>query len=302
MLTASNLVKRFGSVAAVDGVSLAVPRGTVFGLLGPNGAGKTTTIRMLLGILTPDEGSVTFDGDPSSLPFKHRVGYLPEERGLYRKRGVLETVLYFAELKGIDAATARDRASGWLARFGLASQAKRRIEELSKGNQQKVQFIISVLHNPDVLVLDEPFSGLDPVNQELLKEIIIELKRNGTAIIFSTHQMEQAEKLCEHICLIDKGKIVVDGTIGDVRRRFGRNALRVEYDGMGDFRALPGVTHADAYGTYAELQLAPDASVNAIVRTLTERVTIRSVQLLEPSLHAIFLEVVGGSPVSAEAR
>jgi ABC-2 type transport system ATP-binding protein len=302
MLVATNLVKRFGAVTAVDGVTLSVPRGTVFGLLGPNGAGKTTTIRMLLGILTPDEGTIAFEGDAQGVPFKHRVGYLPEERGLYRKRAVLETILYFAALKGIDPVVAKQRALVWMERFGLVNTGKRRIEELSKGNQQKVQFIISVLHAPDLLVLDEPFSGLDPVNQEILLEIIVELKRTGTAIVFSTHQMEQAEKLCEHICLIDRGKIVLDGTVGDVRRKFGRHAIRAEYTGSGSLASLPGVTHVDEYGTYAELQLSEDADVNTIVRSLTERVSLRGVQLLEPSLHAIFLDVIGGAAVSEVAR
>lgn len=301
MLTAEHLVKRFAGITAVDDVSLTVRRGSVFGLLGPNGAGKTTTIRMLLNIITPDSGTITLGGEPISEATKNRVGYLPEERGLYRKGIVLETILYFATLKGMDPRAAKQAAMQWLERFGLADRAKRRIEELSKGNQQKVQFIISILHDPDILVLDEPFSGLDPVNQETLKEIIAEQRQANKGIIFSTHQMEQAEKLCDDLCLINNGKIALSGTLDSVRQTFGKKALRVEFRGDGEFfKHLPGVDHATVYGNTVELKLLAESALNDIVRAACDRVEIRNVQLVEPSLHAIFLEVVGvhtGSPV-----
>ena len=294
MLTAEHLVKRFAGITAVDDVSLTVRRGSVFGLLGPNGAGKTTTIRMLLNIITPDSGTITLGGEPISEATKNRVGYLPEERGLYRKGIVLETILYFATLKGMDPRAAKQAALQWLERFGLADRAKRRIEELSKGNQQKVQFIISILHDPDILVLDEPFSGLDPVNQETLKEIIAEQRQANKGIIFSTHQMEQAEKLCDDLCLINNGKIALSGTLDSVRQTFGKKALRVEFRGDGVFfKHLPGVDHATVYGNTVELKLLAESALNDIVRTACDRVEIRNVQLVEPSLHAIFLEVVG---------
>src|SRR5690348_1951102 len=229
MLSAKNLYKKFASTVAVDDVSFAIEQGKVFGLLGPNGAGKTTTIRMLLNIITPDSGEVLYDGLPITEETKNHVGYLPEERGLYRKGIVIETILYFAALKNMEAAAAKRAAMQWLERFKLADRAKSKIEELSKGNQQKVQFIISVIHDPAVLVLDEPFSGFDPVNQELLKEMIIEQKAHGKAIIFSTHQMEQAEKLCDAICVVNRGKVVLAGTIGDVKKKFGKNSLHVEF-------------------------------------------------------------------------
>jgi ABC-2 type transport system ATP-binding protein len=293
MLSAHQLVKRFDTVVAVDGVSFEVRPGEVLGLLGPNGAGKTTAIRMLLSIITPDSGEVRYDGRPFTEATKNLVGYLPEERGLYRKGIVLETILYFAALKGVPPHDAKRLAAAWLARFELADRAKSKIQELSKGNQQKVQFIIAALHEPPVLVLDEPFSGFDPLNQDLLKDIIVEQRRSGRAIIFSTHQMDDAEKLCDRIALINKGKVIVGGTVPDVRRRHGRNTLRVDFTGSGDgFSELPGVVHADVFSSYAELQLAEGTEINPIVRALLDRVSLRSVELQEPSLRRIFLDEV----------
>ncbi|HEY4613141.1 MAG TPA: ATP-binding cassette domain-containing protein, partial [Bacteroidota bacterium] len=257
MLKVKNLRKEFDSVVAVNGVSFAVKRGEIFGLLGPNGAGKTTTIRTVLNIIQPDSGEITFD----SLPFREEtwnlVGFLPEERGLYKKSKILNTILYFASLKGIAERDAKPLAMKWLERFSLADSGHRKVEELSKGNQQKVQFIISILHRPQLLILDEPFSGLDPVNQILLKNILRELRQQNTAIIFSTHQMEQAEKQCDALCLIDKGKVVVEGSVADVKKRYGKNSVHLEFEGDGAFlRALPYVRRADVYQNYAELELS----------------------------------------------
>ena len=209
MLKIKNLRKEYDSVVAVDGVSMEVKRGELFGLLGPNGAGKTTTIRTVLNIIQPDSGEITFNGKPFTEEMWNIIGYLPEERGLYRKSKIINTILYFAALKGFSVDQAKPLAFYWLERFGLKNEGYRKIEELSKGNQQKVQLILSILHRPELLILDEPFTGLDPVNQVLLKDILMELRQQNTAIVFSTHQMEQVEKMCDNICLINKGKPVL---------------------------------------------------------------------------------------------
>jgi len=294
MLKVKNLRKEFDSVVAVNGVSFAVKRGEIFGLLGPNGAGKTTTIRTVLNIIQPDSGEITFD----SLPFREEtwnlVGFLPEERGLYKKSKILNTILYFASLKGIAERDAKPLAMKWLERFSLADSGHRKVEELSKGNQQKVQFIISILHRPQLLILDEPFSGLDPVNQILLKDILRELRQQNTAIIFSTHQMEQAEKQCDALCLIDKGKVVVEGSVADVKKRYGKNSVHLEFEGDGAFlRALPYVRRADVYQNYAELELSDMTHTKDLLGSLDSKLALRKFEIVEPSLHSIFLNVVG---------
>jgi ABC-2 type transport system ATP-binding protein len=296
MLKAVNLRKEFATTVAVDGVSLEARNGEILGLLGPNGAGKTTTIRMILNIIQPDAGSITFDGKPFTEEVRNQLGYLPEERGLYRKNKLLNTILYFASLKGIDSPEAKRRAYKWLERFDLLSQYQQRIETLSKGNQQKVQFIISILHDPALLILDEPFSGLDPVNQILLKDILQELKRDGRAIIFSTHQMDQAEKLSDSICLINHGAMVLEGGVKEVKQRFGRNSIHLEYDGDGTFlKQLPFVRHANVYENYAELELGSEVSSHEILTAISSRIEVRKFEYMEPSLNSIFLKVVGSS-------
>ena len=301
MLVASNLRKEYSSVVAVDDVSLTVRPGQVFGLIGPNGAGKTTTIRMILNIITPDRGLVTFQGRPFDESTRNLVGYLPEERGLYRKNKLLNTILYFASLKGIPVAEARRRAYEWLKKFDLLNAYDRKVEELSKGNQQKVQFIIAVLHEPQLVILDEPFSGLDPVNQLLLSEFFLELKQQGKAIIFSTHVMDQAERLCESICLINKGKVVLDGALTEVKKRFGMNSIHLEFDGDGSFLTeLPQVKKAVAYQNSAELELVDGVATRAILQACSERINIRKFEVLEPSLNAIFLNAVGANVVKEE--
>lgn len=294
MLNALHLRKQYSTVLAVDDVSLEVKRGGIFGLIGPNGAGKSSTIRMLLNITKPDSGTVTYDGQPFSESIRNRIGYLPEERGLYRKNGVLDTIVYFASLRGIPAADARRKGLQWLERFGLSSYAKRHIEELSKGNQQKVQFITTILHDPDLVILDEPFSGLDPVNQIVMKDIFTELKQQGKAIVFSTHQMETAEKLCDEICFINRGRIVLEGTVKQVKQKFGSNAVHVEFDGDGAFlSALPFVRTATTYENYAELTLNAPVPSKEILNALTPTLEIRKFEFMEPSLNSIFLRVVG---------
>jgi ABC-2 type transport system ATP-binding protein len=279
-------------------VSFEIQAGEIFGLLGPNGAGKTTTIRIILNILEPDGGTVMFDGKPFSEAVRDRIGYLPEERGLYRKSKLLDTILYFAELRGMKRTVARSEALKWLERAGLSAYRDRKVEELSKGNQQKVQFITSIIHNPALVVLDEPFSGLDPVNQILLMDIFKEMKQSGKAIVFSTHQMDQAEKLSDALCLINRGKVVLGGTVRDVKKRYGTNSVHVEFDGDGGFMSsLPGVRRAIMYENAAELELAPDARTQDLLGAMNAKVELRKFELLEPSLQSIFIQTVGGADV-----
>ncbi|MBP9212292.1 MAG: ATP-binding cassette domain-containing protein [Bacteroidetes bacterium] len=301
MLTAVQLRKQFETVLAVNNVSLEVKRGSIFGLIGPNGAGKSTTIRMLLNITKPDSGTITYDGRPFSDEIRNRIGYLPEERGLYKKNGILDTIVYFASLRGIPAEAAKKKGMEWLERFNLQSYAKRKVEELSKGNQQKAQFITTILHDPDLVILDEPFSGLDPVNQIVMKDIFAELKQQGKAIIFSTHQMESAEKLCDEICLINRGTIVLEGSVKQVKQRFGANALHLEFDGDGRFLStLPFVQKATIYENYAELTLNGTVTSNELLNALMPKLELRKFEFVEPSLNSIFLQVVGTSVEEVE--
>ena len=302
MLKVVNLRKAYETVVAVDGVSLEVQRGELFGLLGPNGAGKTTTIRTVLNIIAPDSGTITFDDKPFTPEMWNTIGYLPEERGLYRKSKIINTVLYFASLKGVAERDAKPLAYKWLERFGLKDSAFRKVEELSKGNQQKVQLIISILHNPHLLILDEPFTGLDPVNQILLKDILMELRQQNVAIVFSTHQMEQVEKMCDNICLINKGKPVLSGSLRDVKKRYGTNSLRIEFDGDGEFlKNSPLVKRADVYQNYAELELVDIRKSRELLSKMDDRLSIRKFEIVEPSLNSIFINVVGVPPKIEEA-
>ncbi len=296
MLKAEHLRKQYSTVVAVDDVSLQVQRGQIFGLIGPNGAGKSSTIRMLLNITKPDSGTITYEGHSFNDAIRNRIGYLPEERGLYKKNGLLDTIVYFATLRGVSKQDAKRKGMEWLERFNLGSYAKRKVEELSKGNQQKAQFITTILHDPDLVILDEPFSGLDPVNQIVMKDIFAELKQQGKAIIFSTHQMESAEKLCDELCLINRGKIVLEGTVKEAKQRYGSNALHLEFDGDGKFlSSLPFVSKATVYENYAEVTLNVKVSSNEILAAVMPKVELRKFEFVEPSLNSIFLDVVGAS-------
>jgi ABC-2 type transport system ATP-binding protein len=294
MLKVTNLRKEYDAVIAVDNISLEVKRGELFGLLGPNGAGKTTTIRNVLNIIKPDAGTITFDEKPWSPEMWNIIGYLPEERGLYKKSKIINTILYFASLKGIAEQEARPIVKYWLDRFGLKDSGARKVEELSKGNQQKIQLITAILHKPQLLILDEPFTGLDPVNQILLKDILLELRLQNIAIIFSTHQMDQVEKLCDNICLINKGKVVLDGAIRDVKKKYGTNTIHVEYDGDGEFlKKLPNVKMANIYQNYAELELHDIKKSGDLLAKVGENLDVRKYEIVEPSLQSIFVNVVG---------
>ena len=234
MLQITNLTKQFKKIKAVDNISLEVQKGDIYGFLGPNGAGKTTSIRMIMGIIKPDIGSIKLNGSDINTINRKKLGYLPEDRGLYQKQNLSEILYYFGCLKGLDKKDSKNRANLWLERFYLDDQKGRKIEELSKGNQQKIQFIIALLHDPQLIILDEPFTGLDPVNQILLKEVIKEKQEEGKTIIFSTHQMEQVERLCNNICLINKGHILLEGPLSEIRKSHSEDAIELNFSGKID--------------------------------------------------------------------
>lgn len=303
MILTDRVNKYFSGVHAVQDVSLEVRRGEIFGLLGPNGAGKSTTIRMIVDILRPDSGSITFDGRKVDEEIRARIGYLPEERGLYQKAKILETILYFGRLKGLDGTVVEERARAWLKRFGLADATDRKIEELSKGNQQKVQIIIALLHEPDYLILDEPTSGLDPVNQGLLQEIVFDLRNRGVAILYSTHQMDLAERQCDRIGLINDGKIVLDGPVEEIRSRYSGNTVLLESTGDVSFlSSAPGVRSLTIDGSRADIELEEGLGLNHLFGLIGDRVPVSRIEPVRPSLNTIFLTVVGRPPERSRFR
>ena len=309
VITLDRVSKRFSGHTAVDQLSLEVPKGGIFGLLGPNGAGKSTTIRMIMNIITPDEGRIAVLGHESaSRDLSDRIGFLPEERGLYKKMKVIDQLTFLGEAKGIGRTTARKKASQWLERLGLVDWTLKKVEDLSKGMQQKVQFIGALLHEPELLILDEPFSGLDPVNSQVMKDVVVELARGGHTVLFSTHIMEQAEKMCDWIVIIARGRTVVNGALSDVKGEFGgrhvaltftRNrerAARVLAD-----RSL--IEKLDDYGPSAEVELAATGDADRLLRTLVqEDVGLSRFEVVEPSLQSIFIAKVGADAATAPAR
>jgi ABC-2 type transport system ATP-binding protein len=292
MLVLEGLTKKYEGVHAVDNVSFKVEKGDVYGFLGPNGAGKTTTIRMIMGIIYPDTGSINLNGENINALGRYNLGYLPEDRGLYQKQRLEEILNYFGLLRGLERSDAKNRSSMWLERFGLGDQGSRKVEELSKGNQQKIQFILSLLHDPDLIILDEPFTGLDPLNQLLLKEIIQEKQDEGKTIIFSTHQMEQVERLCNNICLIDKGSVIVEGSLEDIRKKHSSDAVEVRFSGE--------IDEQKASSYFNELEITDDTlsgvlskDPNEFLGWVNASVDVLSFQLKVPTLEQIFLEEVG---------
>ncbi len=303
MIEVKNLYKTFSTINAVNDVSFKVDPGRVFGLLGPNGAGKTTTIRMILNIIYPDSGEIYFDGNPFNIDIQNKIGYLPEERGLYRKNKLMHTIQYFAGLKGLASRESKKRALYWLERFQLTEYANNKIEELSKGNQQKVQFIISILHSPRYIILDEPFSGLDPVNQILLKDILGELRKEGKILIFSTHQMEQAERMCDDVCIINRGRVVLYGKLSEEKKKFGINTISIEYEGDGAvLERIGGVRRSAIYSNYAELEIDNVVQPRTIIHEANKYLDIRKFEIKEPTLNAIFLKLVGASVEEIERK
>lgn len=291
--------KHFGSFTAVDRLTLAVPAGSIYGFLGRNGAGKTTTLRMITGILDPDAGSVSVLDGKVPKTVRARTGYLPEENGLYKDMQVLDLVTYFGQLRGLDRREARRRARDRLKAAGLEASLNAKCNTLSKGMGQKVQVIAAVLHDPELVVLDEPFSGLDPVNSEMVLALIRQFKREGRTVIFSTHVVEHAEQICDAVVIIDHGQRKVDGALADIKASGGRSVI-VDYEGdAGALAQLPGVIAADDAGQHAELRLAPDADAQAILKALVERVRIRRFDTREATLKQIFLAAVGGEREAA---
>ena len=301
-LRLENIRKEFDGKVAVDDLSLAVPKGSIYGIIGPNGAGKTTTIRMVMDIIAPDSGTIYFDGRAVDDSFRNRVGYLPEERGLYKKMTIAEIITYMAELKGFPASKAQTLIDPWLSKMSLSAYKLRKVEELSKGMQQKLQFITTILHDPEVIILDELFSGLDPVNIELIKDVLLELKRNGKTILFSTHVMEQAEKLCDYVCMINRGKKVLDGKLADVKAQFGKNTVQIDIEGDGAFiKSLPGVAKMTEFNNYIEVHLADGADIDTILKAVVEKVSVRRFEVIEPSLYDIFIDTAKVDPAVLDA-
>ena len=292
-----HITKRFGTTIALDDLALDVPRGQIFGFLGANGAGKTTTMRICLGILRADSGEVRWDGSPTSDLARRTWGYLPEERGLYPRMTVLDQLVYFASLYGEPPDRARRAAEHWLARFRIPDYADRRAEELSKGNQQKVQFIAAILHGPEVLFMDEPFTGLDPVNLALLREAFVELRDQGRTILFSTHQMESAEALCESVAIVDRGRIVAGGSVADMKRASRSRTVRLGLEGETLppwLSLLPGVVAARPGAGFAELELGPGGDPSVVLAAALSRgASVTRFEVTEPSLEALFIEHVG---------
>jgi ABC-2 type transport system ATP-binding protein len=292
------VTKTFSAVTAVDGLSLEVDEGSIYGFIGPNGSGKTTTLRMILHILHPDDGSIEVLGGHGRRSANDRVGYLPEERGLYRKMTVRRVLVYYGSLKGMSPRDARKEAETWLERFGLADWTDRKIETLSKGMKQKVQFIGSVLSGPELLILDEPFSGLDPVNLDALREAILQMRQSGTTVIFSTHDMQKAEELCDVICMIFRGRKVLDGTLEQIQASYGADTIRLDLeDGREALEDYPGIERIRDLGRLQEIRL--DGDPQALLRTLAEHTRVRRFEIARPSLHDIFIRIAG--PEAEEA-
>jgi len=303
------ITKRYSGHTAVKDLDLRVPTGSVYGLLGPNGAGKTTTLRMIMNIIGPDAGEVSLLGQGGSgRDLSRRIGYLPEERGLYKKMKVLDLLVFLAQIKGVDRSQARRGSIAWLERLGLSDWMEKKIDDLSKGMQQKVQFISTMLHNPELVVLDEPFAGLDPVNTQVIKDIVVDLSERGTTTLFSTHIMEQAEKLCDSVCIIARGTKVVDGSLAEVKKGHrGRHVIVAVESGMDSFRRIldqpSTVAQADTYGQYAELELAEGADPQRLLKDLVEAgARVTRFEIAEPTLNKIFIDLVGSEAATSPAQ
>ena len=288
-----NVTKRFDGHVAVNNLSFAVSEGAIFGLLGPNGAGKTTTLRMIVDIYAPDSGEISVMGQSTSPRPQQLIGYLPEERGLYKKMKIGEQLLFFARLKGIESSEARRRIDYWLNRLELTAWKDKKLDNLSKGMQQKVQFILAVLSDPALLILDEPFSGLDPVSVSLLKSVVVDLKQHGKTIIFSSHQMEQVEQLCDEICLVDRATKVLGGRLRDVKRQFGKDAVLLDYEGPDGFLSNPRIEKVIRHAHHVEVVLVKGTSPQALLEmAMTAGATINRFERVEVSLNEIFIESV----------
>jgi ABC-2 type transport system ATP-binding protein len=294
-VTLDNVCKSFGRVHAVDNLSVQVPAGSVYGFLGPNGAGKTTTLRMIMNIIRPDSGQIEILGNGQIEQVKDRIGYMPEERGLYRKMTARKVLAYFGSIKGLQEKEIAGRVTHWLQAIGLADWADKKVEELSRGMHQKLQFAVTAINEPELVILDEPFSGLDPLNQELLKAIIIEMRNQGRTVIFSTHVMHEAEKLCDFILLINKGKSMLDGRLDEIRSRQSAHAVSVELEGDTSFvENLPMVSAVKSEGKRLDVTLA-DPDTQQFLHALMQQAKVKAFEVKKPSLHEIFVNLVGAS-------
>jgi ABC-2 type transport system ATP-binding protein len=288
------VTKAYESKVAVNNLSLSIEAGQIFGLLGPNGAGKTSSIRMMMGITMPDSGRIQLFDKPFDRQSLERVGYLPEERGLYKKMKVLDQLVFFGCLHGLSTEEAEKQATAWAKRMEIAETLGKKTEELSKGMQQKIQFISTLLHAPGLIVMDEPFSGLDPVNAVLVEQTLLELKSQGKAIVFSTHRMEQVEKLCDSICLINNGEAVLSGNLREIKKRYERNHVIVEFEGSSAFLTSDEIAEARNFSGHAEIKLKPHGDAQKLLHEAAAVATIYRFELVEPSLEEIFIETVGG--------
>jgi ABC-2 type transport system ATP-binding protein len=290
----AGVTKAYESKIAVNNLSLSIDAGQMFGLLGPNGAGKTSSIRMIMGITIPDSGSIRLFGKPFDRQSLERVGYLPEERGLYKKMKVLDQLVFFGELHGLTAAEARKRAIDWAKRMEIDESLPKKTEELSKGMQQKIQFISCLLHDPGLIIMDEPFSGLDPVNAVLLERTLLELKDEGKAIVFSTHRMDQVEKLCDSICLINQGRAVLSGKMREIKSSYERNRVIVEFEGSSAFLSSEEIAESNSFPGHVEIRLKEHGNAQKLLHEAAAVATIYRYELVEPSLEEIFIKTVGG--------
>ena len=294
-VTLDNVCKSFGQVHAVDNLSVEVPAGSVYGFLGPNGAGKTTTLRMIMNIIRPDSGRIEILGNGQIEQVKNRIGYMPEERGLYRKMTARKVLAYFGSIKGLNEKEIVYRVPHWLETIGLADWADKKVEELSRGMHQKLQFAVTVINDPELVILDEPFSGLDPLNQELLKAIILEMRNQGRTVIFSTHVMHEAEKLCDFILLINRGKSILDDRLDEIRSRQSAHTVSVELEGDTAFvQTLPMVTAVKSEGKRLDVTLT-DPDTQQFLHALMQQAKVRAFEVKVPSLHEIFVTLVGAS-------
>jgi ABC-2 type transport system ATP-binding protein len=294
LLEVDHVSKSYGNFKAVDQVSFKVSKGRIFGLLGPNGAGKTSMIRMINHITMPDSGSITISGNSVSEKTQSMVGYLPEERGLYKKMKVGEQLMYLVRLRGLSKNEARESIKYWLDRFEASSWIGKEVGELSKGMQQKIQFIAAIAHSPELYIFDEPFSGLDPINSEILKKIIIELKDSGKTILFATHRMEQVEQMCDDICLFNKGKAILSGNLNHIKQQMGKNTIIIEFQGDGNFLdTLEDVRINNRSTHFAEIVVLNDANPQSILRKAIDAVTVTKFEYVYPSLNEIFIQTVG---------
>jgi ABC-2 type transport system ATP-binding protein len=297
-----NIRKVYDTKVAVDSLSLTIEPGTMFGLLGPNGSGKTSSIRMMIGMTVPDSGSVRLFDQPFSRTLLNRVGYLPEERGLYKKMKVLDQLTFLGQLHGLNETVSRKRSRDWCERLQITEAIDKKTEELSKGMQQKIQFIAALLHEPELVIMDEPFSGLDPVNAELLMSTLVELRAQGKAVLFSTHRMDQVEKLCDAIALIYQGKLVLSGSMREVKSRYPRNHVQAVFTGDDSFLRSRGVADARNYAGIAEIRLhSPEDAQPLLAEAVARGTNITRFEVIEPTLEEIFITTVKGTPEFAEA-